>query len=172
MKELTFEQELTSIINRYSKENASNTPDFMLARYLSACLENYNVITKARDSWFNINMFKRATVYYPEEDRYEVIDIEENIIGGNYIEEDIADYLDVLNPVTIPLEDTDALKEALGITDTQRLDKLDRLTKGYRLGWILRESISGRGMRLHESGKEGAVKTVREAIDNFEENIN
>ncbi len=30
-------------------------------------------------------------------------------------EEEVANYPDALNPVTIPLEDTDALKEALGI---------------------------------------------------------
>ena len=55
------------------------------------------------------------------------------------------------------------------MTDKQRLDKLDLLTKGYGLGWILRESFKGCGMRLHESSKDGAVKTVREAIDAFKE---
>ncbi len=57
MAQLTFEKELESILNRYSKENASNTPDFMLAKYLSVCLENYNETIKARDKWFNINVF-------------------------------------------------------------------------------------------------------------------
>lgn len=53
------------------------------------------------------------------------------------------------------------------MTDKERLDKLDLLTKGYGNGWILRESINGRGMRLHESSKDGTSKTVREAIDAF-----
>ncbi len=33
-------------------------------------------------------------------------------------EEKVANYPDALNPITIPLEDTDALKEALGIPKT------------------------------------------------------
>ena len=57
VKQLTFEQELESILNKYSKENASNTPDFMLAKYLSVCLENYNETVKARDEWFGVDMW-------------------------------------------------------------------------------------------------------------------
>ena len=37
-----FEKELTDLLNRYSKENGSNTPDFILARYLIGCLKNYD----------------------------------------------------------------------------------------------------------------------------------
>lgn len=53
------------------------------------------------------------------------------------------------------------------ITDTDRINKLQELTKGYGKGWILRESIKGRGMRLHETYRTEASKTVREAIDNY-----
>ncbi|GAH32504.1 unnamed protein product [marine sediment metagenome] len=49
--------------------------------------------------------------------------------------------------------------------DTARLDFLQAQTKGYGLGWILRVSLRGRGMRLHETSQEGAKPTVREAID-------
>ena len=35
----TFERELESLINRFSKENDSNTPDFILAQYLLGCLQ-------------------------------------------------------------------------------------------------------------------------------------
>ena len=34
-----FRQELESLINRHSMENASNTPDWILADYLAACLD-------------------------------------------------------------------------------------------------------------------------------------
>tara|TARA_R100000781_G_scaffold115008_1_gene88423 strand:- start:4679 stop:5095 length:417 start_codon:yes stop_codon:yes gene_type:complete len=51
--------------------------------------------------------------------------------------------------------------------DSERLDKLESLATGYGKGWILRESINGRGMRLHETSQEGAYPTVREAIDNY-----
>jgi hypothetical protein len=55
------------------------------------------------------------------------------------------------------------------ISDTERLDKLQRLTKGYGLGWILRDSTTGRGMRLQESSAPGAADSVRQAIDNYNE---
>jgi hypothetical protein len=63
----------------------------------------------------------------------------------------------------------DALNK--GIEDANRLDFLQSTTKGYGVGWILRESTSGRGMRLHET--ENVCKsvfakpTVREAIDAY-----
>ena len=52
-------------------------------------------------------------------------------------------------------------------TDTERLDALQNLTKGYGHGWILRVSTSGRGMRLHETGRSGAQHNIREAIDDY-----
>lgn len=53
--------------------------------------------------------------------------------------------------------------------DHLRIEKLQRLTTGYGKGWILRDSSTGRGMRLHETELEGATPCVREAIDNYEE---
>jgi len=35
--------------------------------------------------------------------------------------------------------------------DTKRLDKLQGLSKGYGPGWVLRESISGRGIIFREA---------------------
>jgi len=49
--------------------------------------------------------------------------------------------------------------------DTERLDALQAMTKGYGRGWILRESVTGRGMRLHETSHGEAHATVRAAID-------
>jgi len=48
-----FRKELEILINRYSKENYSNTPDHMLANYLIDCLEAYNKIIRDRDDWYN-----------------------------------------------------------------------------------------------------------------------
>lgn len=47
-----FEQELRSLINRYSKENGSNTPDFQLAKYLLGCLELFDQTVNFREAWF------------------------------------------------------------------------------------------------------------------------
>lgn len=46
-----METELAALLNRHSAENASNTPDFILAQYLTACLEAFNVATQQRETW-------------------------------------------------------------------------------------------------------------------------
>jgi len=48
---MTFEQELTELLNRHSIENDSNTPDFILAKYLLSCLETWNRVIELRDRW-------------------------------------------------------------------------------------------------------------------------
>jgi len=53
------------------------------------------------------------------------------------------------------------------LKDKARLDKLEKLTTGYGKGWILRESSTGRGMRLHETSRDYAYPNVRDAIDAF-----
>jgi len=52
-------------------------------------------------------------------------------------------------------------------TDTELLDAIQSLAKGYGDGWVFRESVNGRGMRLHESDIEDATPDVREAIKNY-----
>lgn len=47
-----FQKELCALINVYSQENASHTPDFILASYLQACLDTWNLHTRERDRWF------------------------------------------------------------------------------------------------------------------------
>lgn len=44
-----FKKELCSLINKHSKENDSNTPDFVIAEYLVCCLESFNQAVKNRD---------------------------------------------------------------------------------------------------------------------------
>lgn len=51
-RETEFHRELTSLLNRYSKENVSDTPDFILASYISGCLINYNSTVTQREKWF------------------------------------------------------------------------------------------------------------------------
>jgi hypothetical protein len=48
----TFEEELRSLINKHSMENGSNSPDFMLASFLSGCLDSFDKAVSARDKWF------------------------------------------------------------------------------------------------------------------------
>ena len=50
---MTFEKELENLINRYSIEDESGTPDFLLAAYLRGCLNIFATTIQAREKWFN-----------------------------------------------------------------------------------------------------------------------
>jgi hypothetical protein len=54
-QKLTFELELRNLINRHSKENDSNTPDYILAEYIQSSLNVFNNIVKQRDAWYGFN---------------------------------------------------------------------------------------------------------------------
>jgi len=45
-----FEKDLTNLINHHCLENGSDTPDFILARYLTNCLKAFNDATQDFDS--------------------------------------------------------------------------------------------------------------------------
>jgi hypothetical protein len=46
-----LERDLAAVLHRYSQENGSNTPDFLLAEYLLACLATWNTYVVKRDKW-------------------------------------------------------------------------------------------------------------------------
>lgn len=48
----TLERDLEGVLNRYSQENASNTPDFILAQYLLGCLAAWNTAVQQRETWY------------------------------------------------------------------------------------------------------------------------
>ena len=48
----SLEQEIAAVLNRYSADNGSNTPDFILAEYLLECLAAFNAATRARGEWY------------------------------------------------------------------------------------------------------------------------
>lgn len=49
---MDFEKELKQLINRYSIENESDTPDFILAQYVRVCLNAFNEASNAREKWY------------------------------------------------------------------------------------------------------------------------
>ena len=51
-----LENELGVILNRYSAEKESNTPDFILAKYLTRCLEAYDEAANRRDGWYGLRL--------------------------------------------------------------------------------------------------------------------
>lgn len=49
-------QTLASAISKHNAENGSNTPDFILAQYLSDCLDAFNKASKRREAWYGVNL--------------------------------------------------------------------------------------------------------------------
>ena len=43
---------ISTLLNKHSKENDSNTPDFILAKYLIECLTSFNKAVCARENWY------------------------------------------------------------------------------------------------------------------------
>ena len=52
MADDTFRKELESLINKHSKENRSDTPDFILAEYLVSCLWTFDRAIQEREAWY------------------------------------------------------------------------------------------------------------------------
>lgn len=47
-----FERELAGLLNKHCQENESDTPDYILARYLNGCLRLFNGAVTARSGWY------------------------------------------------------------------------------------------------------------------------
>ena len=51
-KREAFARELKQLINKYSLEDGSDTPDFVLAEHLIRSLELFHLSTNVRKSWY------------------------------------------------------------------------------------------------------------------------
>lgn len=49
-----FEDEIAKVINGFSRENRSNTPDWILANFIERCLVAWEVATCDRDHWYRL----------------------------------------------------------------------------------------------------------------------
>jgi len=49
---MSFETELCQLLNRYSGENDSNTPDFILCQYIITSLAAFNTAVQQRETWY------------------------------------------------------------------------------------------------------------------------
>lgn len=56
-----FQRELAALINKYSMENGSDTPDFILADYLCGCLKTFERCNQRREGWFGRGVECRHT---------------------------------------------------------------------------------------------------------------
>ena len=102
VEESRFEKKLEGIINATSQENASNTPDFILAQFMNGCLQVFNTTVQQRENWYGRD--PRPTdgsgdaptgkpaekeVAYPEHEKVEKLDRKNETVG---------EFLDWLTP--------------------------------------------------------------------------
>jgi hypothetical protein len=52
-RESAFRRDLAALLNRYSRESASNTPDFILSRYMFDCLAAFDRALQHRTEWYS-----------------------------------------------------------------------------------------------------------------------
>jgi len=48
----TLEKKLTHLLNSTSAENGSDTPDFILAKFMMSCLDAFNTAVSDRVKWY------------------------------------------------------------------------------------------------------------------------
>ncbi len=51
-----FGEDLETLVNRFSIENKSNTPDFILAEFMVHCLAAFEATSLRRESWFGVSL--------------------------------------------------------------------------------------------------------------------
>ena len=66
----TFSEELEKLLNMKSMEQGSDTPDFILAEYMLACLNAFNSATNSREAWYG----RKTTEPHIHSSRTEVSD--------------------------------------------------------------------------------------------------
>lgn len=49
-------KELSALLNSYSRENESNTPDFILADFMLKCLQAFDEAAAERERWYGIHL--------------------------------------------------------------------------------------------------------------------
>ena len=49
--ETTFRDDIRDVINSHARETGSNTPDFILAKYLTDCLDAFENASNWRQCW-------------------------------------------------------------------------------------------------------------------------
>ena len=67
-----FLTDLEALINRYSRENPSGTPDFILAAFLADCLRAWDEAVAAREQWYGRSLSPAA---HSADDGCNIIDI-------------------------------------------------------------------------------------------------
>ena len=56
MKQSNMEKKLEELINSESRENDSNTPDFLLAEFMMKCLDAFELTSNRREVWYGVEL--------------------------------------------------------------------------------------------------------------------
>ncbi len=62
MNDSKLKEELSQLINRHSRENVSDTPDYILAEFLLGCLKAFERSAVVRDRWHGNSTWEKLTV--------------------------------------------------------------------------------------------------------------
>jgi len=81
-----FREELERLINKYSCENESDTPDFILAEYLYDCLNAFDSAVRKRETWWGRKQEE------PSKQTVEEAKATESLVK-NFTKEDMRTYL-------------------------------------------------------------------------------
>jgi hypothetical protein len=65
-QKMNFETELKQLINKYSVENGSDTPDWILAQYIMDALGAYERAVIRRDHWYSFKPWGEGVVARPD----------------------------------------------------------------------------------------------------------
>ncbi len=56
MKKTELEKGLENLINEFSRESDSNTPDFILAEFMMNCLDSFELASNRREVWYGVEL--------------------------------------------------------------------------------------------------------------------
>ena len=69
--------DIETAINRANAESGSNTPDFILAEFLTACLKSFDDAVKMRDQWYGMKLALDTNTPAVEKPREDTTPIED-----------------------------------------------------------------------------------------------
>jgi len=55
-EKIELEKGLSDLINRVSRENDSNTPDFILTAFMMNCLDAFELASNKREVWYGVHL--------------------------------------------------------------------------------------------------------------------
>ena len=56
MEKTELEKKLSGIINEESRENDSNTSDWILAEFMMSCLDAFELASNKREAWYGVTL--------------------------------------------------------------------------------------------------------------------